>query len=50
VSLPLREAASYFFHSAYSTVRDRLAPTETRAHEADLDALLGSLEMIVPGI
>ena len=30
--------------------RDHLAPIESRAHEANLGALLGSLEMIVPGI
>jgi hypothetical protein len=31
-------------------MRDHLAPIESRAHEANLDALLGSLKMIVPGI
>ena len=30
--------------------RDHLAPIESRAHEANLDALLGSLEMIIPSI
>jgi Ser/Thr protein kinase RdoA (MazF antagonist) len=30
--------------------KGHLAPVESRAHEANLDALLGSLEMIVPSI
>jgi len=31
-------------------MREHLAPIESRVHEGNLDALLGSLKMIVSGI